>query len=76
MRDPKELHLTLEDLSLTPLGPDCPPASKKAEFRVDTRGTGDRRNNPERRQSIRFEEDRRKGERRAHGPAWKRGTII
>ncbi|WP_271411499.1 hypothetical protein [Pseudomonas sp. Q1-7] len=58
--------LNLDELGLEPIdGPGAKPSAQgKAKFQIDTRGGGDRRKAGERRQSIRFEEDRRKGSRR------------
>lgn len=65
-----EGKLNLDELSLVPLEPDeaAPAASAapaKPKFMVDTRHGKDRRSGTDRRQSIRFEADRRKGDRRA-----------
>lgn len=52
---------------------------KKACFQIDTRDKGktDRRQHSERRQSIRFEADRRSGqERRPHTPGWELGVDL
>lgn len=62
--------LNLDELSLVPLEPDeaapaAAAAPAKPKFLVDTRHGKDRRSGTDRRQSIRFEADRRKGERRA-----------
>ncbi|PJI50234.1 MAG: hypothetical protein CTR55_05150 [Pseudomonas sp.] len=62
--------LNLDELSLVPMEPakpspmEAPPAMQaKAKFQIDTRH-GDRRCSADRRQTIRFEDDRRKGDRR------------
>ncbi|WP_152222113.1 hypothetical protein [Pseudomonas sp. SCB32] len=62
--------LNLDELSLVPMEPDeaAPAASAapdKPKFLVDTRHSKERRSGTDRRQSIRFEADRRKGDRRA-----------
>lgn len=52
---------------------------QKACFQIDTRdkGKSDRRQHSERRQSIRFEADRRSGqERRPHKPGWELGIDL
>lgn len=58
--------LNLEELSLEPIeSTSASPSSKgKAKFQIDTRGGADRRKAGDRRQSIRFEQDRRQGPRR------------
>lgn len=63
-----------------------PPASQaqaatkpKAQFQIDTRdkSKGDRRQNGERRQTVRFEADRRSGEdRRPKANGWDLGVDI
>ncbi|MFC5694217.1 hypothetical protein ACFPU0_01435 [Pseudomonas sp. GCM10022186] len=62
----------LEALGLQPTEQEEGPRPKAApaKFRIDTRGGGDRRKSPDRRQMIRFEDDRRKGDRRANGNPW------
>lgn len=52
---------------------------QKACFQIDTRDKckSERRQNGERRQSIRFEADRRSGEdRRPHKPGWELGIDL
>ncbi|AYC30886.1 hypothetical protein D3880_00125 [Pseudomonas cavernae] len=65
--------------------PEQPPAAtqqaprQKASFQIDTRdkSKGERRQNPERRQSIRFEADRRSGQdRRPSTSGWQLGVDI
>lgn len=63
--------LTIDELSLVPMEsaatPDAvTPARTKTKFQIDTRHT-ERRCSADRRQSIRFEDDRRKGDRRGSG---------
>ncbi|MFZ6050189.1 hypothetical protein ACFW0H_29220 [Pseudomonas sp. CR3202] len=62
----------LEGLGLQPTEPNDSPRPKAgpAKFKIDTREGGDRRKSPDRRQMIRFEEDRRKGDRRASSDPW------
>ncbi|WP_370601106.1 hypothetical protein [Pseudomonas nitroreducens] len=75
-----EGKLNLDELSLVPLEPDeAPPSASaapaKPKFMVDTRHGKDRRSGTDRRQSIRFEVDRRKGDRRAgSGDPWSKFT--
>ncbi|MCY1373230.1 hypothetical protein D9M69_604900 [compost metagenome] len=54
------------ELSLEPLQPTtgAPTSRGKAVFKIDTRGGGDRRKSEDRRQTIRFEQDRRQSARR------------
>lgn len=63
------------ELSLEPSEP-AKAARPKAQFQIDTRdkSKGDRRKNGERRQTIRFEQDRRSGEdRRPRDKGWGQG---
>lgn len=58
--------LNIDELSLVPLEPAAPAVTAtpaKPKFQVDTRH-GERRCSADRRQTIRFEDDRRKGDRR------------
>ncbi|MBD9573857.1 hypothetical protein M2D07_028565 [Pseudomonas sp. BGr12] len=60
--------LNIDELSLVPMEPTAAPVSAmpakpKAKFQIDTRHN-ERRCSADRRQSIRFEDDRRKGDRR------------
>ncbi|WP_278959539.1 hypothetical protein [Aquipseudomonas alcaligenes] len=69
------------EFSLEPLEEAPPPAApkQKASFQVDTRDThhGDRRKNGERRQTIRFEADRRSGQdRRPKAGGWEIGIDV
>lgn len=68
--------LNLDELSLEPLetADATPSGPGKAKFQIDTRSGGDRRTCPDRRQSIRFEKDRRQGDRRSKGDPWGRGS--
>lgn len=56
----------LDELNLEPIAPTAvaPSSRGKAVFKIDTRGGGDRRKGTDRRQSIRFEQDRRQADRR------------
>lgn len=69
--------MKLEDLALEPQdGAEAAPAAKeRAKFPIETRSGGDRRSGEDRRQSIRFEADRRKGDRRAGRAAWGKGSY-
>ncbi|MFV3372195.1 hypothetical protein ACNFH5_28835 [Pseudomonas sp. NY15435] len=61
--------LNSDELSLVPLEPAATPVAAmpmKAKFQIDTRH-GERRCSADRRQTIRFEDDRRKGDRRGGG---------
>lgn len=71
-------ELRLDELSLEPVEPveAGPPARSPTKFQIDTRGGGDRRKSGERRQTIRFEKDRRQGDRRAKSAPWDRGVDI
>ncbi|MCO6060218.1 hypothetical protein NG726_26615 [Pseudomonas sp. MOB-449] len=63
----------LDELSLEPLESSAaaPSSRGKAVFQIDTRGGGDRRKAGDRRQTIRFEQDRRQGNRRGEsGDPW------
>jgi hypothetical protein len=58
--------LNCDELSLVPLEPAAPPVAAmpaKAKFQIDTRH-GERRCSADRRQTIRFEDERRRGDRR------------
>ena len=65
----------VQEPGLQPTKPNESPRPKAApaKFQIDTRGCGDRRKSPDRRQMIRFEEDRRKGDRRASRSPWDNG---
>lgn len=54
------------EFSLEPIEPTgaAPSSRGKAVFQIDTRDGGDRRTCADRRQTVRFEQDRRKGSRR------------
>lgn len=73
-------ELSLEDLSLEPLEPISAapaPAKQPAAFKIDTRGKSERRSHADRRNTIRFEEDRRANhDRRADANGWTLGTDI
>lgn len=61
--------LASDELSLVPMESAASPAAVtpgKAKFQIDTRHA-ERRCSADRRQSIRFEDDRRKGDRRGGG---------
>ncbi|MDT4837066.1 hypothetical protein FQZ97_707880 [compost metagenome] len=68
----------LQELGLQPTKPNESPRPKAApaKFQIDTRGRGDRRQSADRRQMIRFEEDRRKGDRRASSNPWDNGINL
>lgn len=68
----ESLEQTLGGLTLEPLdgAPSAAPPKARAVFQVDTRAGGDRRKQADRRQTVRFEADRRQGPRRARGDAW------
>ncbi|MEO4047959.1 hypothetical protein AAFN46_12815 [Pseudomonas sp. CAU 1711] len=73
--DLSPLEFTLEPL---PQAPTQAPA-RKASFQIDTRDHqhGDRRKGGERRQTIRFEADRRSGkDRRPVSAGWDKGIDI
>ncbi|MFZ3155845.1 hypothetical protein [Pseudomonas sp.] len=86
MESKDRLEFRLEDLSLEALSlesmeqpADTPaqPAKTTAQFKIDTRGKSERRLNSDRRNAIRFEEDRRASEDRRAGPKpWALGTDI
>ncbi|MDF3867883.1 hypothetical protein P3W53_25685 [Pseudomonas denitrificans (nom. rej.)] len=68
--------LNIDELSLVPMAPAAAPlaakpAKPKAKFQIDTRHS-ERRCSADRRQTIRFEDDRRKGDRRGSsvGDPW------
>ena len=78
----EDLHLS--DLSLEPL-PDPnllkyepPKGVEKAKFQAESRAKNvtDRRVNPERRQTLRFEADRRSGKERRPKKSWEPGKNI
>lgn len=56
----------LDKLSLKPIDPSepTPSARGKAKFQIETRSGGDRRKMGDRRETIRFEQDRRQRDRR------------
>ncbi|MDH4565720.1 hypothetical protein E8E95_03415 [Pseudomonas sp. BN414] len=54
----------LDKLSMKPIDPSEPSARGKAKFQIETRQGGDRRKTGDRRETIRFEEDRRQVNRR------------
>ncbi|WP_242443177.1 hypothetical protein [Pseudomonas sp. LFM046] len=70
--------MSLEGLSLQPIEPAGRPtsASGPAKFQIDTRSKVDRRKGGDRRQTVRFEEDRRKGDRRAKANPWDHGADL
>lgn len=69
--------MKLEELSLEPQEPAAaePTTKGPAQFKIDTRSGNDRRCGTDRRQSIRFEADRRQGSRRATGGPWTSGSY-
>ena len=79
-------ELTLADLSLEPMPdpnvlkyePPKNPAADKAKFQADFRNkkSADRRVNGERRQTLRFEPDRRSGVERRPKKTWEPGKNI
>lgn len=71
-------ELNLESLSLEPIEPaEATPSSRgPAKFQIDTRVAGDRRKSDDRRQTIRFEKDRRQGDRRAKSDPWDRRVDL
>jgi hypothetical protein len=80
METKDSLDLSLEELSIEPLEP-CAEAAGKAKapahFQIDTRGKTERRTHGDRRNSIRFEQDRRLNDDRRAGPKpWALGTDI
>ena len=79
----EDLHLS--DLSLEPLDtgvlnfqPTKPLAPEKTTFHAETRSKkgADRRVNPDRRQVLRFEPDRRSGKDRRPHKTWEAGKNI
>ena len=72
-------RLRAEGLSLEPIetaGTTSAPASKDpAQFRVNTRGKSDRRKGAERRETLRFQDDRRKTDRRPR-KSWESGKNL
>jgi hypothetical protein len=81
MESKDSLEFGLEDLSLEPMdepaNTQAQPAKAAARFKIDTRGKNERRINSDRRNAIRFEQDRRAGEDRRAGPKpWALGTDI
>ncbi|WP_044874750.1 hypothetical protein [Pseudomonas sp. LFM046] len=68
--------LNLDELSLEPIEPikAVPSSGGKAVFQIDTRSGEDRRKSADRRQSIRFEKDRRQGNRRGKVDPWSQNT--
>lgn len=74
-------ELSLEALSLEPMDQpattQAQAAKAAAQFKIDTRSKHERRLNSDRRNAIRFEEDRRASEDRRAGPKpWALGTDI
>ncbi len=74
----KDDKLNLDELSLEPIEPEgTSPSQGPAKFKVDTRSGSDRRKSGERRQTVRFEADRRQGDRRAKGSdPWDQSTDL
>lgn len=73
--DLSPLEFTLEPLTEEA----APPPARKASFQIDTRDhkQGERRQHGERRQSVRFEADRRSGkDRRPAHTGWELGVDI
>ena len=70
----KDLHsLNLDSLSLEPIETPSQagaPVSGRATFNTDARGRTDRRKGGERRQTVRFEQDRRSGKDRRPLKNW------
>ena len=65
-----DIEFSLEPLEPLGSGGDSTPSKSKSVFRIDTRSGNDRRKSGDRRQTIRFEQDRRQGARRreSHDP--------
>lgn len=69
----------MNDLPALDFTPSPAPTRPKASFQIDTRehGKGDRRQQLERRQTIRFEADRRSGQdRRPVSNGWELGIDL
>jgi hypothetical protein len=68
----------VQEPGLQPTKPNESPRPKAApaKFQIDTRGRGDRRKSADRRQMIRFEDDRRQGDRRAKVNPWEDGVNL
>lgn len=79
MESSDKFHLA-EELSLEPLEDgSAPPKAPKtpAKFQIDTRGKSERRVQADRRDAVRFEEDRRRGKDRRNGAnPWQPGVDI
>jgi hypothetical protein len=78
--DANELRrLRGDSLSLEPLKDDLATAASKtkapAQFKVDTRKQSDRRKGGERRETLRFQEDRRQKDRRPR-KTWESGKNL
>ena len=69
----EELRLEpLEEASAPPKAPQAP-----AKFQIDTRGKGERRVQADRRNAVRFEDDRRQHKDRRNGAnPWQPGVDI
>jgi len=77
MESNDEFEPSLEELSLEPLEEQSPAPKMPAKFQIDTRSKAERRTRPDRRDTIRFQEDRRSGkDRRAGVIPWAPGTDI
>ena len=77
---PKDLRdIRLTDATLEPLD-DKPsveaPLPGKAKFTANTRGAGERRKSTERREEIRFQDDRRAGKDRRPKKGWDKGKNL
>ncbi|MGH8355263.1 MAG: hypothetical protein ACRERY_17315 [Pseudomonas sp.] len=77
MESNDKFELSLDELSLEPLEEQSAPPKTPAKFQIDTRSKAERRVRPDRRSTIRFQEDRRAGkDRRAGVTPWAPGTDI
>jgi len=65
-----------QDLSIEPIDKQDKDKKSAAQFKVDTRSGNDRRQSADRRNSIRFEEDRRKKKQRSTDDVWKDNSNI
>lgn len=78
--EPSDKFELVEELSLEPLeGASAPPTTPKApaKFQIDTRGKSERRVQADRRDAVRFEEDRRQHKDRRNGAnPWQPGVDI
>lgn len=76
LRDIRLSDAALEPLNEAPTPTVEAPLAGRAKFTANTRGKVERRNSTDRREAIRFQEDRRAGTDRRPRKGWDKGKIL